>query len=465
MALLFCACSNEDLETSATPSVVSQLKNDLKLDQFEMQNFAKNVAVNWEAINTIEKDGLTIYEIPISEINQTTIASNLFQEQLKYGLIAVKKGDEMHSYLIEAYSSANHSLYANTIQNLGQFTGTLNVYELNGKSVGQLVVFNGKSTNPSSNNYLTPLDETINLFYVSKKTTSRLPSCNMTQFLTLTNRHEVRHYVPTVIVGTYTNWGYSYSTFTLTTTRTYMSVPYPCGTDADYHHVPYMVTTHEDVYDAFKITNELTGKAKCLNDLLDKNGDSFVKKLLANFRGESEFNIKIVSKDNVFSTETGLEVNGNTTSPLNNTIVIDISTSRTNINSNLDAVRTILHEYIHADIFRKLNTKYPVSGELNFKKTYETYGSQHGTMGALYITSMRDALKSFHKNVLTNDYNSYINYYGETPSDAFYEALAWGGLRDSNVKAWEDLSTLMKTEIENLVKRNAVLTRTAPCPN
>jgi hypothetical protein len=168
---------------------VSQLKNDLKLDQFEMQNFAKNVAVNWEAINTIEKDGLTIYEIPISEINQTTIASNLFQEQLKYGLIAVKKGDEMHSYLIEAYSSVNHSLYANTIQNLGQFTGTLNVYELNGKSVGQLVVFNGKSTNPSSNNYLTPLDETINLFYVSKKTTSRLPSCNMTQFLTLTNRH------------------------------------------------------------------------------------------------------------------------------------------------------------------------------------------------------------------------------------------------------------------------------------
>jgi hypothetical protein len=244
-----------------------------------------------------------------------------------------------------------------------------------------------------------------------------------------------------------------------------MSVPYPCGTDADYHHVPYMVTTHEDLYDAFKITNELTGKAKCLNDLLDKNGDSFVKKLLANFKGESEFNIKIVSKDNVFSTETGLEVNGNTTSPVNNTIVIDISTSRTNINSNLDAVRTILHEYIHADIFRKLNTKYPISGELNFKKTYETYGSQHGTMGSLYITSMRDALKSFHKNVLTNDYNGYINYYGETPSDAFYEALAWGGLRDSNVKAWEDLSTLMKTEIENLVKRNAVLTRTAPCPN
>jgi putative chitinase len=245
-----------------------------------MQNFAKNVAVNWEAINTIEKDGLTIYEIPISEINQTTIASNLFQEQLKYGLIAVKKGDEMHSYLIEAYSSVNHSLYANTIQNLGQFTGTLNVYELNGKSVGQLVVFNGKSTNPSSNNYLTPLDETINLFYVSKKTTSRLPSCNMTQFLTLTNRHEVRHYVPTVIVGTYTNWGYSYSTFTLTTTRTYMSVPYPCGTDADYHHVPYMVTTHEDLYDECPVGQVKNSKNECVTPCDTKKED--LKKVFPN---------------------------------------------------------------------------------------------------------------------------------------------------------------------------------------
>lgn len=123
------------------------------------------------------------------------------------------------------------------------------MYELNGDLINQLVVFNGKSTNPSSNSNLAPLDEAINLFYKSKSITSRVPSCNITQFVPIIDRHEVRHYVPTVIVGTYTNWGYSYSTFTLTTTGTYMSVPYPCGTDADYHHVPYMVTTYEDVYD------------------------------------------------------------------------------------------------------------------------------------------------------------------------------------------------------------------------
>jgi hypothetical protein len=47
----------------------------------------------------------------------------------------------MHSYLIEAFSSVKHSLYANTIENLAQFTGTLNVYELNGDLINQLVVF------------------------------------------------------------------------------------------------------------------------------------------------------------------------------------------------------------------------------------------------------------------------------------------------------------------------------------
>jgi hypothetical protein len=63
-------------------------------------------------------------------------------------------------------------------------------------------------------------------------------------------------------------------------------------------------------------------------------------------------------------------------------------------------VRIILHEYIHADIYRKLNTKYDANGALDFNKTYETYGSQYGTMAVLYINSMKEALKAFHKMCL-----------------------------------------------------------------
>ncbi len=72
---------------------------------------------------------------------------------------------------------------------------------------------------------------------------------------------------------------------------------------------------------------------------------------------------------------------------------------------------------------------------------------------------MRDTSKHFHKNVLTEDYNKYIAYYEEFPSDDFYEALAWRGLKEHNVKTWTDLSTERKEEINNLSIRVDVLTK------
>jgi hypothetical protein len=42
-----------------------------------------------------------------------------------------------------------------------------------------------------------------------------------------------------------------------------------------------------------------------------------------------------------------------------------------------------------------------------------------GTMAVLYINSMKEALKAFHKNVLTEDYNKYTNHFEAAPSDAF----------------------------------------------
>lgn len=81
----------------------------------------------------------------------------------------------------------------------------------------------------------------------------------------------------------------------------------------------------------------------------------------------------------------------------------------------------------------------------------------------LYVTSLRDAMKHFHKNVLTDDYNKYTAYYGEEPSDDFYEALAWRGLKEHNVKAWSDLSPERKGVIKNLSLRIDVLTKTISC--
>jgi hypothetical protein len=210
---------------------------------------------------------------------------------------------------------------------------------------------------------------------------------------------------------------------------------------------------------------ELTGKAKCINDLLTKNGNTFVQKLLANFEGESEFDIKIVSVDKVFSEETGLEINGKTTYEKGNTLInIEISTSRTESHSALEATRIIMHEYIHADIYRKTYTQNTIpTGEPDFKTTLEKYGSQHGEMANLYINSMAEALKAFHKDVLSDDYIKYTNYYGAAPSDDFYKAFAWGGLKDANVPAWTALSSEQKSAINELADREIKLSKPAPC--
>jgi hypothetical protein len=42
------SCSTEDIELSTASTVVGQLKNDLKLNQFAKKNFAENIVINWE---------------------------------------------------------------------------------------------------------------------------------------------------------------------------------------------------------------------------------------------------------------------------------------------------------------------------------------------------------------------------------------------------------------------------------
>lgn len=218
-----------------------------------------------------------------------------------------------------------------------------------------------------------------------------------------------------------------------------------------------------------QITDMLIGKAKCLNALLNKSGNSFVQKLLAKFQGSSEFDIQISSVDKVYSKDGKSELNGKTehikgSSEMN----IQISISRANDNSALETARIVLHEYIHADIFRKTYTTQDAKSKevIDFKTTYDAYVTEkdHAAMATLYISSMKEALKDFHKNILTADYNKYIEFYDEAPSDAFYEALAWGGLKDSNIKPWADLSLAKKAEINDLAGRVKSFSKEVPCP-
>ncbi|MET3026776.1 hypothetical protein ABXT06_08880 [Flavobacterium sp. UW10123] len=220
---------------------------------------------------------------------------------------------------------------------------------------------------------------------------------------------------------------------------------------------------------AVKIINNLTGKAKCLNDLLNRNGNSFVQNLFSKFEGTSKFDISISSVNALPKTVDGVVtyLNGRALKPKGKLIEIEISTTEANKRAPLEVARIILHEYIHADIYRKLGTVLGTDKEsLDFKTTYEKYeGEHHSTMAILYVNSMKEALKQFHQSLFPNDISAYTAFYNEAPSDAFYEALAWGGLRDSKVKAWNELPAAQKASIEALASRVEKFSKTSPCGN
>lgn len=221
-----------------------------------------------------------------------------------------------------------------------------------------------------------------------------------------------------------------------------------------------------------KIIVGLKGKLKCLHDKLTKNGNTFVKDLLKNFEGDgSEFSIKILSEKKVFSQKSKKYVNGVCYPPINNIIVIKLSESNLETNKPiLSVLRTMLHEYIHADIWRKLKTKnQKTETELSFIKTYEQFRkinlkqAQHEVMGKLYVESMAKVLKDIHKTILLGEYN-YLTNNGAISLDNLYEALAWQGIGNHGVQAYVNLPQKKKDELKKAIN-TYYHSLTKNCPN
>lgn len=214
-------------------------------------------------------------------------------------------------------------------------------------------------------------------------------------------------------------------------------------------------------------------KIKCLNEKLGQAGNTDLSNILSNFEGESEFGIKIESKDHVFFTENGetREVAGLTSYRSDSNIMnISISVSQSTASPALSVVRTIIHEYIHAEIFRLVFTSSPAPEDQSFRDTYMAYENgnfqsspSHETMADLYIDILTQALADYHQNVLVGDYN-YLSNNGEIDLTDFYEGLAWQGLKENNVQAYLDLPQERKDAIEAAINQYFHAT-TTNCPD
>ncbi|ATA73729.1 hypothetical protein CGC49_10890 [Capnocytophaga sp. H4358] len=219
-----------------------------------------------------------------------------------------------------------------------------------------------------------------------------------------------------------------------------------------------------------QITNE---KIKCLHDKLRNGNNDYVKEIFSKFEGNgTEFDIVISSENKVLYE--GREVNAKTTFTRGSKAIhIRISESKAVGRSALDIAKTIFHEYIHADIHRKIQTG-DVSNPSDFKSVYEKYKSereeqyQHEMMGKLYVETMRDALKKFHKEVMPQEYAYFKESYFDVSinEDVFYEVLAWQGLKEHNIDAY--LEKVKKDSnfpdtVKHVEQVQKSLTQRSPC--
>jgi hypothetical protein len=196
------------------------------------------------------------------------------KNHLKYQIVAIESEGQLYSYFVEVYTNKDSDVYPQTITKLNGFTGTLNVFLLNGENLGSVAIYKGKARNISENNNLNVLAESINAFATNSDTTNKMPQCggNYTVIIDQTiSRYDVWTVGDRIVAINYVG---------TTTTRTSSIMPFPCDAVYDkndilnqrmefYNYINSAGGGNEAIV-APQIFNELTGKAKCLNDLLTK---------------------------------------------------------------------------------------------------------------------------------------------------------------------------------------------------
>lgn len=197
-----------------------------------------------------------------------------------------------------------------------------------------------------------------------------------------------------------------------------------------------------------EIINKLKDKADCVYRKLTKNSANF-KKMIKKFDGDFPVShLKFEESSNL-----PLNTNAKTSPPSNYIITIRINSNNLN-RPNLSIARTIIHETIHAEMFRKIlsiidnggdleglsrgqwisklsNGDYP--GIFDYYSRYGVNGMQHEQMAAHYISTISNYLKQFQPGL----------------SQEIYDSLAWVGLKETT--AWNSLALSKRTTINKTI--------------
>ncbi|EDP95283.1 hypothetical protein U8527_15805 [Kordia algicida OT-1] len=223
-----------------------------------------------------------------------------------------------------------------------------------------------------------------------------------------------------------------------------------------------IITQLIDVYDDYQVINELEGKALCVYNKLKSSSVGF-KNSIKKFDGDFPVaHLKLIEED-LGSTR------GTTRPPINGyspdyviTVVMNNNSTSQGINyrPNLLVAKTLVHEILHAEMFRKLmslinqgnfdliteeeleelleNGDFP--GIYDYYRRYKNW--QHAQMATHYRKSLARILQEFDTGISVPD--------NQEPQQLYLD-LSWEGLRYDNIPAWVNLPLSEKNRIDTVI--------------
>ncbi|WP_281990152.1 hypothetical protein [Aquimarina aggregata] len=458
--LVLISCETEELLNKEPQQRIEEgIKSSFNKDLF-IYNIPTDFSVQWNTGKKVYSDffesDVTEFETIQTSQSKQTNKLNLYSE---YHLIALEK-EGKYSFFIVTYTSYNTITKSISLENTKNYTGAILFSGIKNKSMASIWYKKGIQT--ASNTYRRPELECDS------------GDCNDDGGGGVTGRWisvRTEHYKDWYKGGN----GSSNLTYTHTT---YHGSSYETVWDSDasysyFRSHPYFdphntggntstnsgqqgsviselktldKITNRNLPIELKIRDRLTGKAKCVNQLLTNGDNRFITNLLSNFeRNNSEFDIKIKSVPKIINPKTGKPIIGALgktfrESSDSDQIIIHIANDPLENLSKLKTAHTIMHEYIHAEMARRINPDYMTEDDYNFANVWDSYKTKyhsgdHRAMVKFYLDAMAESLESFHKTALTKDFNELGEklkiHYPNGLTRQFYKRFAWGGLTNT----------------------------------
>ncbi|WP_435255290.1 hypothetical protein [Tenacibaculum sp. A30] len=473
ISLFLWNCENESLlETQS--NFISKVKNRINTDLIDLPYTKNNLTVDWNNYNIITSDGLEFYEFKTELIAPLKNSSESFNSPSFYVIVYKENNAIIIKYIeVRAYDYSLENLPIDFI-NLGAFSGSFRYFNDKGELENSEAYIEGYLIKSNKDNYLPIERNTLNRAKEDGTFQAKVQPC--TEVPSILYVHETTHHYQdyykasyrvdsngNMVEGSMTVADVPYKSVYLgSTTQTYTYTSYSCDTPHTGDEVYKSEYMREQIlmdcgpgydnvtYDGYcidteeQIINKLEGKAECVYNKL-KNSSTGFKNMMQKFDGDFPVShLKYSVDDSLPDSVNAITDNGGE-------YIIEIKLNGNNLSQRtaLGLARTLIHETIHAEMYRKLRSvNYKVSIN-DFPGIYDYYRRhknwQHEQMAAHYVETIADMLKEFDNSQNTN---------------SLYTDLAWEGLQ--NTVTWNNLSSSEKDRIINTVK-NYKSTGTKTC--